>query len=100
MSLPEALSASDLEDILVQLGAAADRTNIAKALVQAQIEGIVAPTHRGQSWHIPRELLADAVAACMQRRAYRAAARTFTAVPDIEHFRVRAAGRMLQLAEL
>src|SRR4051794_22293950 len=46
MPLPEPLSACDLEDLLVILGAPADRTNIGRALVQTPVEGVIAPVRR------------------------------------------------------
>jgi hypothetical protein len=100
MPLRPVLNACDVEDVMAALGAAVDRVNIAKALHAAAIRGVVAPTRRGQCWVIPREALPDVVAACLQRRACRAAARSHLPLPPFERFQVAAARKMLVFPEL
>src|SRR5687767_4758072 len=57
MNLPDTLSVLDLEDLMAALGRPTDRTNIARALAQNPIEGVVAPEGRGRAWRIPRAAL-------------------------------------------
>jgi len=99
MKIPEVLTVLDLEDVMTALGAPADRTNIARALQQHPIEGVVAPEKRGQSWRIPREALLHAVAACLRRRGARAAAASRWAQEPIGSYLLPAA-RLLMAADL
>ena len=53
MTLPETLTVLDVEDLMTSLGRPSDRTAIARALAQTEIEGVVAPGRRGEPWRIP-----------------------------------------------
>jgi hypothetical protein len=74
MILPEILSPADVEDVLVRVGMGMDRRNVARALHQAPIHGVVPPARSGIRWRIPRAALPHVIAACLWRRAQRALA--------------------------
>jgi hypothetical protein len=71
MKLPETLSASDVADVLVRVGFPVDRQNVARALHQAPVDGVIAPGRVGQGWRVPKAALLDVTATCFWRRAQR-----------------------------
>jgi hypothetical protein len=100
VTLPETLTALDLEDLMTALGHPTDRTNCARPLAQTPIAGVVAPTKRGQPWRVPREALLDTVAGILRRRAARAAAAGGWGLGPLERYHLPAARLLMERREL
>jgi hypothetical protein len=100
VTLPETLTVLDVEDLMTSLGRPSDRTAIARALAQTEIEGVVAPRRRGEPWRIPAASLVDVVAAILRRRDARAAAAARMPIEPLQSYRVPAARLLARRADL
>jgi hypothetical protein len=98
--LPETLTVLDVEDLMTSLGRPSDRTAIARALAQTEIEGVVAPTRRGEPWRIPAASLLDVVAAILRRRDARAAAAARMPTEPLQSYRLASARLLARRPDL
>jgi hypothetical protein len=100
VKLPEVLSASDVADVLVRVGFPVDRQNVARALHQAPVDGVIAPGRIGQGWRVPRSALLDVFATCLWRRAQRERAPRGHGPGSPAAYRVDAAELLMEEREL
>jgi len=71
MTLPRFLSASDVEEVLLQVGLSVDRESVSRALRLLPLEGAMPPGRPGQAWVIPKVQLLQLLVVCLARRASR-----------------------------
>ena len=100
MKLPEILSAGDVADVLVRVGFPVDRQNVARALHEAPVDGVIAPGRIGQGWRVPRSALLDVFATCLWRRAQRERAPRGYGPGSPAAYRVDAAELLMEEREL
>jgi hypothetical protein len=91
MSLPDFLSASDVEDLMLRLGLSLDRGSIARALRPTSLEGVIPPGRSGQAWVIPTDQLFHLLVICLARRASRGTNRGGRGRVDLPRLRLTAA---------